>query len=175
MERYIEKNRNKSFSGQDIYLLCDKKVKVLKYPELRNFKTLEDAWGPHKAMIILYLTKEHYGHWCAVFRADKNTLEFFDPYGSFPDSEIDMIRATRPDAPLQLPWLTRLMARSHYNILYNKQKLQQFKKDVNTCGRWCGMRVVMRDTPLQEFIDMFISKSNKKSPDWLVTCMTLFV
>lgn len=174
MDAQIARWEGKSFSGDDIYRLCDKKVRVMKYRDLKDFDNLSDAMGRYGALIILYETRENYGHWCAVFRVDRSTLEYFDPYGMLFDDELDHIPDNFKRLSGQLPYLSKLIAASRYKtVVYNMEPLQKLKKDTNTCGRWCGLRVCLRDVPLKQFIALF--KKQKFPPDWYATALTLFV
>jgi hypothetical protein len=174
MDAQIVKWERKSFSGEDVYRLCEKKVVVRRYRELAKFPTLSKAMGAYGAMIVLYETREGYGHWCAVFEVDRNTVEFFDPYGLAPDQELNFISPEFAEQSAQYPYLSQLLQKSKYrNILYNQKKLQELKSDTNTCGRWCGLRICLRKIPLHKFITLF--EKQKFKPDWYVTALTLFV
>ncbi len=72
-----------------------------------------------------------------------------------------------------LPHLTELLYNSPYQVIYNKVKLQKFKNETNTCGRWCGLRVALRHLNLKQFCSMFLKQ--KFDPDYYVTALTLFV
>ena len=175
MDSFVELCEGKSFSDRDISALCEGKVNVLEYGDLARMKTLDQALGRHGACIILYETRERYGHWCCLIRTGNRSLEFFDPYGGEPDSQLDFVPDYFRSASGQdYPHLTYLMLTSPYETLeFNDIQLQRFKKDVNTSGRWCGLRVALADVPLAEFVDMFIDQTH--SPDWYVTALTLFV
>lgn len=174
MDAAIRKWEGKSFSGEDIYRLCDRKVRVMKYRDLKEFPTLSAAMGRHGALILLYETRENYGHWCAVFRVDRDTIEYFDPYGMLFDDELDYVDDRFKRLSGQLPYLSKLITESSAkNVIYNMEPLQKLKKDMNTCGRWCGLRICMRDVPLQKFISLF--KRQKFPADWYATALTLFV
>lgn len=45
-------------------------------------------------------------------------------------------------------------------------------ENVSSCGRWCGVRILLRTLTLDEFIKLF--KPYKKiNLDWLITAFTL--
>ena len=121
----------------------------------------------------MYQQEPQYGHWTAVFRQGKDAIEFFDPYSGMPDCELEW---TSPEMREQLnmnyPYLTELLYKAPHNldIIYNEHKFQKDGKNISTCGRWCGIRVALKDLPLTEFVQLF----DKKSPfnDDIVTIMT---
>jgi hypothetical protein len=174
MDEQIKRWEGKSFSGEDIHRLCEGKVRVLRYRDLKAARTLSEAMGKHKALILLYETSEGYGHWVAVFEAGPDTIEVFDSYGLMFDDELDFVDPEFRKQSGQLPFLTRLLMRSGYpNIIFNQERLQRLKSDVNTCGRWCGLRVCLRHLPLREFIALF--RKQRMPADWYVTALTIFV
>src|SRR5271155_4054466 len=119
MDKLIKHWEGKSFSGEDVHRLCEGKVSVKRYKELARARSLDEAWGKHKALIVLYETKDGYGHWCAIFEVDRDTMEFFDPYGMAPDAELNFINQRFRESSGQLPYLTDLMLRSrHKNVVY---------------------------------------------------------
>jgi hypothetical protein len=144
----------------------------MKYRDLTKFKTLNEAWGPHKALILLYETSEGYGHWVAVFEVGKGVTEFFDPYGMLFDSELQWVSEDFKESTGMIPWLTKLIT-EHGDCIYNDIQLQEFLNDTATCGRWAGLRVTMRDMPLEVFVKKFLNQTFK--PDWYVTALTMFV
>lgn len=174
------KLEEKSFSDADMLKLCENKTKIITYSDLAKYNTIEDVLAPHNSVIILYLTKENYGHWVALF-VDPNdekgkTLEFFDSYAIPIDGELSLVPENFRNVSNQdFPHLTYLinMSNNFTTILYNKEKLQKFKKNINTCGRWAGMRIAMKDVPLLEFQKLFINQ--KFPPDWYVTAFTAFI
>jgi len=174
MDTIVKYAARKSLSSTEIRKLCDGKVRVISYPELANYASIDEALGKYGAMIVLYETKRGYGHWVAVFRFAPGVCEFFDPYGMKPDEELKYI----PDYYRHVsgqdePHLSNLLQNSDYKlVVYNGAKLQKFRDDVNTCGRWCAFRVALRQVPLKQFVKMFIGQ--RESPDWLVTALTSF-
>ena len=174
MDRYVKFAEGKSFSRDDIKRLCENKARVIEYGELAKYRSIDSAIGPHGALVVLYETRESYGHWCAIMRVDELTLEFFDPYGFPMDRELQMINPYfREVSGQDRPHLSYLVAHSQYDLIQNGRPLQRFAKDTNTCGRWVGLRIALRRLPLKQFIRLFVKQ--KFPPDWYVTALTLFV
>lgn len=146
------------------------KANLLTYKELQKYKSLDEALGPYEAIVLLYETKDHFGHWVCVFKFDEDTVEHFDSYGLKPDDELKFIPENyRKVNYVDYPHLTALLYFSDYNVVFNEKKLQKHLKDVNTCGRWVTTRLNYRMIPQEEFADFFLEYKN---PDELITYLT---
>jgi hypothetical protein len=165
---------NYSLSDKDIIKLLKGRTKVVIYPELANYITIDDLVGKYGSAVILYINSKtgDYGHWCAVIKhADR--IEFWDSYGIKPDREFDQIdENTRkqfnfPDKP----YLSKLLLNSKYKIEYNHEQLQKYDDKIATCGRWVVLRILLKDIPLNRFIQMMKSVPNM-TPDEVVTFLT---
>ena len=167
-------NPNKSYplSNFDIYKLLDEKCRILSYDELVKFKTLDDAMGHYGAMVLLYLTKENFGHWTLVFKYDNGRIvECFDSYGYRPDSEFEFIpKKIREKTNQMYPYLCKLLLDSGYKIVYNNYRLQEKKENVNSCGRHVVSRLIYRDVPIDEYVNMI--KNSGFTADQFVTKLT---
>ena len=178
----LDKHKAIPLSNTDIMKLVDGKANVLLYRELHKFMFIEDLFGPHDACFLLYESKPNYGHWtCLTIRdqftkngelLDKKMLEFFDPYGGFPDSQLQYIPADfRRDSHQDDKYLNNLLyeAADRYSLSYNEFQFQELKSGVADCGRWCAVRIMLKELPLKDFKNLFL---NVYSDD-LVTFVTL--
>lgn len=173
-KKIIDQKKSKSLSGEEVLSLCDNKAELYTYPDLVKFDDINELLGKWGACIILYLTREDYGHWVCLYKQDKKTLCFFDSYALMPDDELNFAPINfRKTHDQMYPHLTYLMYKSGYNIDYNNHRLQSNKKDTSTCGRWVGVRLAFRFMNNDEFADLF--KNNEISPDELVTALTAFL
>lgn len=172
MNNIIDRLKSISFSDKDILQAVDNEANLLRYPELSEYSNIDQVLGPYDAAIILYETKEAYGHWVCIFKSSHDTLEFFDPYASKPDDELSKIpmhfRLMNNEL---IPHLTRLLYKSPYDVIYNEDRLQKLEHDVNTCGRHVAMRLVMREMPLAEYQELF----EGINADDAVTMLTAFI
>jgi hypothetical protein len=163
---------NQPFSDNEILTLVDGKSNLVIYPDIERYSNIDELLGRHECCIILYVTKDTKkltsGHWTCLFKIDNKTLEFFDPYGNAPDTQLSKCIH-------KIPLLTDLIMRSQYNIVYNKSKLQSINNhNSSTCGRHCGMRIQLRDIPIQTYSKLLTSIKGLL-PDQLVTLMTAFL
>ncbi len=173
-KKKINQKEKKSLSGEEVLMICDNKAKMYTYPELVKFNNIDDLLKPYGAIIILYLTKENYGHFCCIFKQNKTTISFFDSYGYLPDDQLKFAPMHfRKSHDQYYPHLTYLMYNSNYKIDYNNHVLQSSKKDIATCGRWTGVRILLRNLTNDEFADLFLDEKIK--PDSLVTALTAYL
>lgn len=170
----IEEKISKSTSGKQLKDFLGGKVKVIAYPELRKYDTIEELLSPYGAVIILYLQKQGYGHWTCVFYQDANTIECYDPYGLFVDDELDwkMDKYFREENGLEYPMLSLLLyeAFDRYIMTFNEFRFQKLQKDVSTCGRHVVCRILFRDLSLLDYYQLMYSTDY--TPDELVTLIT---
>jgi hypothetical protein len=174
MDGILAQGQKISYSEEDMRRLCEGKVKVVPYSHAKNAHNLSEVLGSHRAAIVLYETEPSYGHWCALFEVSPNMLEFFDPYGARPDSQLSMVPAGfRGQSGQDYPYLSDLIKDSAYkNVIYNDVKLQKTSPGTSTCGRWCALRVCFRNVPLKQFQRWFLHQ--KLAPDQYVTALTMF-
>jgi hypothetical protein len=147
-EKMAGTNLNYQITGEDIdrYLQAGS-TKILKYSELANYRTVEELLpDPVDYRIILIEQNENTGHWCCILRY-KKVIEWFDPYGIKPDGELSFISKMKNrilgQDTLYLTNLFTEATRRGWTCIYNKKRLQQLKKGISTCGRWCLLRITM--------------------------------
>jgi len=171
----LETKQGKSLSGQDIIECTDGDIKIMKYSELNNYNNIDEAFGDKDSIALLFESKPSYGHWTLLIR-HPGVIEFFDSYGNSTDIDImDLIKDKK--------WLygsgqgnaslSRLVANSDYDYVYNKTPLQKKDSDIATCGRWVIIRHMLREMGLPTFVKMI--KHIGKSPDETITYLTGFV
>jgi hypothetical protein len=166
----IKKLKNVALSDKDCMKLVQGRARMVTYPELYKYKSLDELLGKEQAIFLLFELKPSYGHWCAVFKQDEDTIEFFDSYGTYLDNELKWIDVDyRKKSHQMYPYLTALFVKSPYkNLTYNEHKFQKHDNNIRTCGRWAALRLVFRDLPL----DMFAKLFKGKNSDDLVTILT---
>jgi hypothetical protein len=172
----IKRLKDVSLSEKDVMKICKGRANFIPYDQLQYVDNINQLLDPYGSCIILYLTKPSYGHFTALnlVGPKQDTLEAYDSYGYIPDDELSDF-SIEPSLRKQLgedyPYLLQLMYDSPYNLSFNEHKLQSKKSDVKTCGRWAGMRTLLKHLPLDDFVDLF--KNNKLgSPDDIVCALT---
>lgn len=174
MNKIIKDLQSIPFSGSDIKDALDGDVKIIRYSDLKNYNSIDELLTPYNKVVLLYLTKPNYGHWCCLF-LENNILEFFDPYGFKIDKQLEFIDDNfRKKSNQDYPYLSRLLLNSPYKLTYNDKKLQENDKDVSSCGRHCCIRLIMSHIPIKKYQEMLLSKGGN-NPDDKVTYLTAFV
>jgi len=143
------------------------KNKIVKYSELKNYRTINDLMPEATDYrIILTESKPNCGHWCAVLKY-KDILEWFDSYGVKPDGEFKYIpKIMRKMLGQEGNILSKLLTKtknSNQKVYYNKKRLQSGADGVNTCGRWCLARILSMKVGYE--LDDFIEKVDEKSEE----------
>lgn len=173
MDKLIKESEKIDLSGADIMRMCKNKVRIMPYDDLDKYDSIEQVFDEWKATIILYETRKNFGHWTLLLKKSNDTLEFFDPYGLNVDEELkydNNYNASIHNGVI-VPHLSYLISKSKYKLITNKKKLQEFLNDINTCGRWCSGRVILRDVPLIEFQKLFTNNINH-TPDFWISAFT---
>lgn len=166
-----------SLSNFQVFDLLNKKTRVLTYTELTNHEDIADVLAPHGCFVLLYLSKKDYGHWCCVIQ-HPDRIEFFDPYGTYIDNELEYISGDfRKKSEQMFPHLTKLLYDSGVPIEYNQYRFQKHGANINTCGRHVSMRILLKHMLLDEYHDFIVNtaKKLKTDADGLVTMLTLYI
>lgn len=160
-----------ALSDTEVLKLVGGKANIILYPELVNYKHIDEILEPYGSCFLLYETKPNFGHWCCLNKINNNTIEYFDPYGKFIDDSLYYIPMNfRKKSNQYYPHLTAMLYDSGYLIDYNEHKFQKLKNNIKSCGRWCSMRILLKKLPLEEFCDLFIKNGDEK-----VTLLTMWV
>jgi len=177
-KKILKQYENIALSDKDLRKLVEGKASIVLYPNLIHYKTIDEVLGPHEACFLLFEAKRHYGHWTLLFKSDPTTIEFFNPYGGYPDDSLEYIPMHFRKKSNQLhTHLSVLLDKSPYELTYNEFQFQKKAKDTKTCGRWCAVRLLMRYTSLYDFKEVIdkLSKELGLSGDEFVTLLTMYV
>lgn len=182
MDKLLKKIQSYSFSDKDMMRLVEGKANLVTYPEIKNYKSIDQLLGKHRACIILYVQKdkpEVYGHWCCIFeRLDvPKLINFFDPYGFFPDAALNWNSDKKNDELGQeAPFLSLLIMKAldKYNFVYSNYKIQSLSKNNNICGRVVGLRLNFREFSNREFYELLTKNKAYTKDEWIVM-LTSFI
>ncbi len=164
-ERLLKVYEDIALSDSDLMDLVDDKAKLVLYPELINYTSIDDVLGKYAACVLLFEAKPGYGHWVCLFR-DDDLIEFFNPYGGYPDDSLEFIPMHFREVSNQLePYLSMLMMNSPYRLSYNEHAFQLHGKNIKTCGRHCAMRLIYRDLDLEDYTNLIRTLARKLHTD----------
>lgn len=177
IESLVTKLKSYSFSDEDMKRGMEGKTKIICYPDLKDYKNINELLHPYDSVIILYLTSKNYGHWTCLFinPNDDDNICYFDSYGGAPDNPLSY---NSPQKNISLgqdrKYLTMLMDSSPYNISYNHFKLQKLAKNNSECGRYCILRLNLSYLSDKQFANLLKNNKNYDSDFW-VTILTAFI
>ncbi len=123
------------------------RCKWLLYDQLAPFRSIEELMDLGACVILLQIesaSRSPVGHF--ILLLDHGThYEHFDSYGLTMDEELKITQEKH---------LTRIFGLGRKPIVDNSKKLQTFRQDVNTCGRWVVARLLLRQLELKEFLKL---------------------
>jgi hypothetical protein len=153
----IRENIKEALSQEDLIQYLGN-IKVITYPELSRYETIEQVFNGKSYIILLYLQSPNTGHWVTLLNYNLDghkIIEHNDSYGLYPDSELNFNSPTLNKQLGQgIKYLTLLYNKAikekSYKVIYNKEKLQKLRGDklnqtneINNCGRYCIFRILM--------------------------------
>lgn len=174
----IKHYRDIALSDSEVLKLIDNKANLVLYPDLINYKDIDEVLGPYGACILLFEAKPNFGHWCCLFKQNNNLIEFFNSYGGYPDDSLQYIPMHfRKESNQYYPYLSWLLINSPYELSYNEHKFQGHNSDIKTCGRWAALRIYFRNLNLKQFTKLIntLCKELRLSKDDLATILTMFI
>jgi hypothetical protein len=176
MDKIIKKYESVALSNTDVFELLGGKVNIVLYPNLHNYQNIDQILGKYGACILLFEAKPKYGHWVLIFKQNPKMIEFFNPYGGYPDDTLLSInKKFRLESNQQYPILSRLLLDSPYILTYNEFQFQERKSDIKTCGRHCVVRLLARNLTLYQYVN-FLDKlcdMYHENYDGVVTMLTI--
>jgi len=153
-------------------------AKILKYSELKNYTDITQLLPKQKSFFfLLYERSPNVGHWVLVSRYKDNgidTIEFFCSYGSKIDAPLSWTPiGMRVQLGEDKPYLSMLLDKSPFRVIYNPVQYQSKKSKVATCGAYDTLRageLVKHNTTLDEFTEMLedVKKATGLSYDEIV-------
>lgn len=170
-DRCLKLEESQPLSENDIRKLLGGKVNVVRVLDLDKYNSVDELLYPFGQCVLLYESKLNYGHWVCITRYD-NHLEFFDSYGSFPDSQIERLpKSFAKESGQDRKILSNLLLKCDYTMSYNEFPFQKHSNDVATCGKWVVLRCLLKDLILTEFRDLFFGKDSDKLASFLIGSM----
>jgi len=127
------------------------------YEDICHVPSLKALLPTGKKLLILYeLAKT--GHFCCLFE-NQEGLQFFDPLGGRPDSELKHVSPQYISKNQDYPYLLNLLKQSQRPIIYNQHHLQ--KHHTSTCGHWCTIRMLASHLTCDQFAECFEGVQDK--------------
>lgn len=154
-QEIIDEEKDIALSGTEVLRLVNYRSKIIRYPDLHRYGTLDECLAPYGSFFLLYESSPGYGHWTSV-TLYKGVITYFDSYGKKYDTMLNDINPVwRRESHQDYPYLTKLFEESKYKIQYNNHQFQKRDSDVKTCGRWCAIRIMLKELPQKDFTYLF--------------------
>lgn len=164
-----------ALSNHDLIKLLDGKANIVIYPQLINYNSIDEVLGQHGACFLLFEAKPKYGHWVCLMKRG-NVIEFYNPYGGYPDDSLKSIpKDFRKKSGQQHPLLSLLLLNSPYELEFNEFQFQKKSRDVKTCGRHSTVRLLLKDLNIYEYKEFLdeLCRETGLNYDKLVTYLTI--
>ena len=176
IDAIVKNSENYSLSDTEILNLTDNQCKIISYQDLENYNDIDEVLTPFGATVILYQQKQKVGHWTVLIKHSNTLLEIFDSLGLGLDKELEFSEYNKErHGGRAIPHLSILIENSKYKIESNSVQLQKDSKDINTCGKWCAIRVKFREKRLKDFVEMFKSSKIMDGDMWISALTLCFV
>jgi len=179
---------DKLLDDSEVKRLAGKDARVVTYPEISQYTTVDQLFAGRNKVIILYLNdkkgNDFIGHWVLLlrkFKKGKEIIEFNDSYSNEVDEFLDDADPSKKKRLGQdKGHLSRLLynhciySTSHkVEIIYNEIPFQKVSPLINTCGRWVGLRGHFSNIPLDDYQEEFKKlKGDGYDLDKVVTLLT---
>jgi hypothetical protein len=148
------------------------------------FHTLETEYEhDENSCIIIFLTKDYFGHWCILNRKpykNKYIYSFLDSYGEMIDDQLDHIDVKyRKKSGQTSNYLSDILYNAVKNtddqVRYNDIKMQVLSDKIATCGRYAALFLKHNDMLIEDFVKTLENavKKYRYPIDVLVTMLTI--
>lgn len=152
----------KDMLGPNISKTC----RFLVYDHIKGYKSMKELFkqGYHAAIILLEPKDSHTGVGHFILLLDyPDHIEHFDSYGLSVDQELKLT---------QEPHLTQFLNDDEKALVQSNKRFQKFGGHINTCGRWCVARLLLRHLQLNQFTHFVESANTANHFDSFVTTLT---
>lgn len=146
-------------SSDDVQQIAGNNADVITYDAFKHAQNIDDVFGSHNALILLYRHDPNTGHWVALIRKP-HLIEYFDSYAYPIDKPLTFVKKSKTLNNMlgqEYPYLSKLLYEwlgedPRNKVIRNTYRYQGIKtKDSTTCGRWVGYRLRHRNMSIDEF------------------------
>ena len=175
-EEQVDLLKAQPLSDTELQGILQTPTNVFTYPDLDNYRHIDEIFDPLGRAIMLYLTEnDTTGHYISLIKRG-NVIEVYNPYGaSMKEMGSDLGLSANEDQELNGGYgkLHRLAQEGGYTLKENKSKVQKDGMDVATCGRHTGLRTLLYKMSMEDYNKWLNSgKGNGIDADDLVVALT---
>lgn len=182
MEDLISRLEAVPLSGEDLVMMANKMgnndVRFYLYAELKTITTVDELLkgangnALNTAFVLFDIIADGQiapvGHWAAIMRSDHG-VSYYDPYGLALGQDLELSG--------EAPYLQDILGGQ--TLDQNHFRDQNFKDELNTCGRHCVVRSIFWFMTNAQYQDLVIAPLRRtkmvKDPDAMVSLMTAFL
>ena len=131
-------------SAEDIKKILGRDVKIIRFPELSEYNSMEEVLPyPNDCAILFFIDEatptQNIGHWTCIMRNEK-AYEFFDSYGLSSGEDLAHIsEEKRLKFGEQHDYLKELGGKM---LRHNPVDYQSWNPKIATCGRFAIIRLI---------------------------------
>lgn len=183
-----------TLTGEDVQKCIPFECPIYHYSDLKDLDSLQEMLHPNDCCVLFFETGRRedksqaelnttlFGHWVCLTLSPKSSsirskndlpfsVNYVNSYGVKPDDEKSYTNKEYQELIGQLKnVLSKLLyqASEGLDIEYNEEDLQEEstpKREINTCGRHCVVRILLKDIPLdtyQKFLKLKGSTPDEK-------------
>ena len=149
-----------------------KDPKIILYEDLKNYNDINELLPNNKDYVVILFKQDDKGnnHWIGLLKYD-NIIEHFCSYGSYPD-EYYFEWTTQSDlnkAKEYKPYMSELLNKCGYEIVYSSKDYQKDKGQIATCGRHITNRImhlINHDNNINDYYHYMKKIKNKSGLDY---------
>jgi hypothetical protein len=170
----LSKLKDTPLSNFDIMSKLNNKCNIVLYPDIHNYRTVDELFGGFDGCVILFESQPKYGHWVCITKHG-NSVEFFNSYGGYPDDSLKKIdKQFAKESKQDYPYLTKLLLNSRYDLFYNEFPFQKKCSKIKTCGRHCIVRILEKHLDIYDYKDKLDKLCQEYDCDYddIVTILT---
>jgi hypothetical protein len=140
---------------------------IIMYNQLPRYNTIEELLPHDKSyFVLMYQDSPNTGHWTTVLR-QKNTVEFFDSYGNYPDKDLSWVsKEHRERLGIDDKYLSRLLDKTKLKVVYNTEPYQASGNKIATCGRHVVFRLMNISKGLLNYHKFIRNQMKKQKCDY---------
>lgn len=140
-----------------------KNPNIIEYKDLKNYKTIDNLLPKNDDYVIILYRHDTAAHWVALLR-QHDRIEHFCSYASKPDEyyfdwcpmSVNLAHGQNE------PYLSQLLNKCPYEVIYNPIQYQSEKGNIASCGRYACVRLLMMLTHDMNLNDYYNYLHRKK-------------
>lgn len=152
----LDEIKKDALSNEDLKDLLDEQIQITKYSDINKLSHADQLFDRLGRGIVLFNWSPNEGHWIGLIKRG-NIIEFYDPYGNTIEKLPNDLRIPpqiQNLSGMSNNLLKKFIEESGYTLYQKPEKHQQQVRDINTCGRHVGLRLLLHNMSLPQYNDL---------------------